>query len=335
MRKPHLNKILVLALSAASVAVAFGQTRQLVYTSDFNTTATYNLGPINGQNGWYSTSGNNPGPGAIEPLNLQGNNSATFNQKNSFVLGGDAVDTITPNYSTYPTAQVTTIYNTANTGNNSVSIRTMFDLAINNPPPASFEFNVFSTTGYDLMNILLSPVSVAPTTANPLNPFGIGYALGIQSQAGNNNNPIQNLYDQKGSQLLVLPNTFYDAAFNITGIGTDNQAISMYTYQSNSTSYYGTTTIQNSDFSLNPSSGPNTGIYNDGNTTVGYVGISWITPDDNNGIVPITDFGDNSIVVQNLTLTSAVPEPSQVAASLLLIAGVAGFMLIRRLVVTA
>ena len=263
----------------------------LPYSSDFNS-PDYTAGqPINGQAGWGSTSANNPGPGAIEALNL---NDGTTIQTNSFVLGAASVDSTTPNYSTYPTEQSTTIYHAADTGFNGVGIKSEFSLNYSSGPQDTFGYSIVSTTGYDLMNILFTPTTLSVGV--------MAYQIGVQSEGGNNNNPIQYLQNQQGQQLLVLTNQFYNAQFYISGIGTANQSISLYTYQDGTTNSYGTTLLNNSDFSSNAP-------YNDGNTNVGYVGMTWNIQDSStnaNGV--LTNFGSNSMIVQNITVYG-VPEP--------------------------
>lgn len=305
-------RLLGFAFSVVFLNLSAGVHANVVYVTDFNNTASYTAqAPVSGQDGWFTTSQNNPGPGAILPLNFS---DGVITQQNSFVLGGYAVSPYDIN--TQPDATgVTTILHPATTGINGVNIRSTFDLAIANPPPATFGYSVFSTSGFNLLNVLFTPTTTAGGD--------LAYQLGIQSAA--NDNPdyplaIQPLQDQSGRNLFLMPNTFYDAAFNITDIGTANQSIALYTYTSNVPTYYGTTLINYSDFSNSP--------YNDGNTNVGYVGVSWINQDSYGNA--LGSFGDNSIIVQNLTLTSPVPEASQIAASVMLLSGVTGFMILRR-----
>jgi hypothetical protein len=309
MRSPRLFQAFVVFFS---LNLAVGVYANIVYSTDFNNTAAYTEeAPVSGQDGWFTSSQNNPGPGAILPLNF---NDGIITQQNSFVLGGDAVSPYDP--STAPDASgVTTILHAAPTGNNGVNIRSEFDLAIANPPPATFGYSVFSTTGYNLLNVLFTPTTTSGGA--------LAYQLGIQSAA--NDNPdyplaIQPLRNQSGQNLLLMPNSFYDAAFNITDIGTTNQSIALYTYSSNIPTFYGSTSINYSDFSASP--------YNDGNTIVGYVGVSWINQDAEGNA--LGSYGDNSIVVQNLTLTSAVPEASQIASSVMLLCVAVGIFVFRQ-----
>lgn len=293
LRKLILLSAAIVAFSPAAKAQLNSLTNTIVYTTDFNGAGYTSDAPAKGQAGWYTTSGNSPGPGAIRALNY---NAGSGPQVNSLVLGGNTYGSVLPSVpSTMPDTQQTTLLHVAETGQNNVFIRSTFDIYYASGIRDTFGYSFVSSSGRNLFDILFVP-TVLPNNATV-------YKLGIQSYAnyGNEFAPIQYLTSQAGQQLLVNPNTWTDAGYYISGIGTTNQSISLYTYQASSTNYYGTTLIDYSDFSLSP--------YNDGNTNVGSLGITWFIQDGNstNSSGNLTNYGNNTMIVQNLTVS--IPEP--------------------------
>jgi hypothetical protein len=294
--KRHLAIVLAI-LSSALVSKAEAQlyplTNTLVYSTDFNGIGYTSDAATDGQNGWYTSSGNHPGPGVIRALNY---NDGYGPQLNSFVLGGDTYGSVFPSDpSTMPNTQQTSLLHVSQTGTNSVFIRSMFDIYYSTGPRDTFGYSVFSSSGYDLLDILYVPIV--------LGNGATAYNLAIQSQA--NDNPtypftLQYLKNQQGQQIIASPNTWMDVGFSISSIGTTNQSVGVYTFQQNSTNYYGTTVINYSDFGKS--------LYNDGNTNVGSVGMSWILQDSaTNASGNFTNYGNNTMIVQNLAIS--VPEP--------------------------
>jgi hypothetical protein len=182
------------------------------------------------------------------------------------------------------------------TGTNVVFVRSTFDIYYASGSKDSFGYSIYSTTGYNLMNFMFTPTT--------LSNGATAYNFGIQS--GANDTPyytdgleIQTL-KSGAAPLFVLPNSWTDLGFAISGIGTTNQSVSLYTFQGGATNYYGTTKINYSDFSSS--------AYNDGNTNVGAVGMSWFIKDGTaNQAGNLINYGDNTMLVQNLTV--AIPEP--------------------------
>ena len=312
------------------LCTTLGLKANIVYSTDFNS-PTYSVGAINGQNGWFNSSANTPGNGSII-ANIF--NTSDYTQLNTLVLGGQSA---TASVGTQPDwSGVTSVLHSANTGNNSVAIKSTFNLAVNDvsTATATFGYSVFSTTGITLMNILFTPT---------LSDGKLTYSLGIQSAA--NDNPTYPLEIQAvkfpGNPALFSPNTFYTMDAMITGIGTGNQntwgTIVPYSDFSSTTTPGGSDINFSNALTPPDSEGNQYPIYpsNDGNTQVGYVGISWVNLDASGNYLPT--WGDNSIVVKDLSVSdiAAVPESSQIAASLLLMSGIAGFMLIRHRKVSA
>ena len=271
----------------------------IVYSTDF--TSDTSSASVAGQDGWYTTSGNYPGPGSIQPLNFTTDVNGTT--ANWFVLGGSvAYGGVTPTYpSTMPDTQTTTLLHEAKTGTDSVFINSTFDLytvgySANGPgkTQSALGFSIYNTTGYNLMDIKFTPVIAANNS--------VSYTMGVVSYGNDNVNLDTQILTNTftGSQIKLSGNTFYDIGVAVTGIGTANQSIGVYSYTPNSTQYLGTTQIMYNDFSSS--------AYNDGNTNVGAIGMSWhITDGSTNSAGNLTNFGVNTMLVQNIT--ASIPEP--------------------------
>ena len=268
----------------------------VVYSTDFSSTNYTDSASAAGQDNWYTTSGNYPGPGSIQPLNWTVNGITTAN---SFVLGGSAAyGGVTPSVpSTMPDTMVTTLLHAANTGTDSVFINSTFDLYTQSgagKTQSAFGFSIYNTTGLDLIDIMFTPVIALNNT--------VSYNMGVVSH-GNDNTTLatQNLTNTfTGNQIVMLANNFVDLGVAVTGIGNANQSIGIYSYQPGSTNYYGTTQIKYNDFSSS--------AYNDGHTNVGAIGMSWyITDGSTNSAGNLTNFGVNTMIVQNVT--ASIPEP--------------------------
>jgi hypothetical protein len=298
----------VIFASTLLVALGLGRHEVVAQTSGYDTVVystdfSNYIAPASaaGQQGWYTTSKNTNGPGAIEDLNWTVNG---ITGANSFTLGGyPGLEGADPRYpGTMPDANMTTLLHAANTGINSVFINSTFDLYTKSYNPitganatqSALGFSIYNTTGYDLMDIMFTPVIAANNT--------VSYTMGVVSY-GNDNTTLatQNLTNTfSGNQITMLANNFVNMGVAVTGIGTANQSIATYTYQTGSTNYYGTTQILYNNFSSS--------AYNDGNTNVGAIGMSWyITDGSTNSAGNLTNFGANTMVVQNIT--AAIPEP--------------------------
>jgi hypothetical protein len=269
-----------------------------IYYTDFYTNNSNYLytadAPIVGQDGWYTTSENNPGPGAVRYLNA---NAGTGFQPNSFVLGGTPyASVIEGNQNTYPTSQETSILREVPVNFNSVYFDTVFSIAPGSGARDSFGWTILNSQGYYLMQVNLK----ATTTPNG----SVVYNIGATSYANDSNLEFQSLKKNGAPVAPLNPNEWFHIGFDIYDIGTANQSVGLWSYDSGTPTLVSRTAIAGHDFS---SSG-----YNNGNTNVGNIGMTWFLSDSSNetgtnGNTIYTGFGNNTMIVQSLGV--AIPEP--------------------------
>ena len=275
----------------------------LIYYTDFYTNNSNYLytadAPIVGQDGWYSSSVNNPGPGAVRYLNY---NAGTGYQPDSFVLGGTPYASVISNdQNTYPTSQETTILRQVPVNFNSVYFDSTFLIAPGSGAKDSFGWTLLNQNGYYLMQINLK----ATTTTNG----SVVYNIGATSFANDSNLEFQPLKKNGTAVTPLNPNEWFHLGFDIYDIGTANQSIGLWSYNLSGTNtitptLLSRTSIAGYDFSSSE--------FNDGNTNVGAIGMTWFLSDSSNqtgtnGKTIYTGFGNNTMIVQ--TLGVAVPEP--------------------------
>jgi PEP-CTERM motif len=183
-------------------------------------------------------------------------------------------------------------------------------------PQDSFGWTVFNNAGNALMSINFNPTSVTGTTNQSYNITASTYGSdGVANQV---------LYKTGGSTFNPITNNVnVHIGFDIAGIGTANQSISVYNYANTfgvggTGSLLGTTQIQGTNYS---------NIGGDGITDLA---LTWTlannathtyTNADSSTYVAYTNYGFNSIAVANLTV--AIPEPKSLA-----LLGVSGLIVV-------
>jgi len=292
---------LLVALGIAVIpSLSQAATDPQIYYTDFYTNNSNYLytadAPIVGQDDWYSTSLNNPGPGAVRYLNY---NAGTGYQPDSFVLGGTPyASVISSDQNTYPTAQETSILRNVPVNFNSIYFDSTFLIAPGTGAKDSFGWTVLNSNGYYLMQINLK----ATTTTNG----SVVYNIGATSYANDSNLEFQPLKKNGAPVTPLNPNEWFHIGFDIYDIGTANQSIGLWSYDSGTPRLVSRTAIAGYDFSDNGQG------YNNGNTNIGTIGMTWFLSDSSNetgtnGNTIYTGFGNNTMIVQ--TLGVAVPEP--------------------------
>jgi len=301
-RQSSLSKIsLLIALGIAAIpSLAKAEVGPSLYFTDFYGPGYTADAPINGQDGWYSSSVNNPGPGAVRYLDL---NAGTGNQPNTFVLGGTPyASVINGDQNTYPTAPMTTILRDVPVNYNSIYFDSIFSIAPGSGAKDSFGWTVFNAEGFYLMDIILK--STITTNGS------VAYNIGAVSYANDSQLQFQQLYRTDGQPVTPLrPNEWFHLGFDIWDIGTTNQSVGLWSYNLSGTNtttptFLSRTAIAGTDFSA--------GDYNNGNTNISSIGISWILSNTSNqvstnGNTVYTAYGNNTLLTQ--TLGVAVPEP--------------------------
>lgn len=298
--------ILLIALGLAAIPslsqAALGP--QIYYTDFYTNNSNYLYtadAPIVGQDGWYSTSVNNPGPGAVRYLNY---NAGLGYQPDSFVLGGTPFASVISNdQNTYPTSQETSILRQVPVNFNSVYFDTIFSIAPGSGARDSFGWTVLNSEGYYLMQIKLN----AATTTNG----SVVYNIGATSFANDSSLEFQPLLKNGAPVTPLNPNEWFHIGFDIYDIGTANQSIGLWSYNLSGTNtttptFLSRTAISGTDFSDDGQG------FNNGNTNVGTIGMTWFLSSSSNetgtnGNTIYTGFGNNTLVVQSLGV--AIPEP--------------------------
>lgn len=304
MRSSKVSVLIALGFLAIPSLVKANLGTNIYYTDFYtnNSGGSYTSdAPIVGQDGWYTTSVNNPGPGAVRLLNA---NAGTGPQPNSFVLGGTPyASVIEGNQNTYPTSQETTILRNVPVNFNSIYFDTTFSIVPGSGASDSFGWTVVNSEGYYLMQINLK-VTNAPNGS-------IIYNIGATSFANDSNLEFQPL-KKNGTPVAPLnASEWYRIGFDIYDIGTANQSIGLWTYNLSGTETTTPTLVSRTAISGTDFSDDGQG-YNNGNTNVGRIGMTWFLSDSSNqtgtnGNTIYTGFGNNTMIVQ--TLGVAVPEP--------------------------
>jgi len=304
MKSPK-NTLLVAIGFVAMTSLAKADLATNIYFTDFYTNNSGLLytadAPIVGQDGWYTTSVNNPGPGAVRYLNA---NAGTGYQPDSFVLGGTPYASVISNdQNTYPTTNETTILRGVPVNFNSIYFDSTFTIASGSGARDSFGWTVLNSEGFYLMQIKLK----ATTTTNG----SVIYNIGATSFANDSNLEFQPLLKNGAPVTPLNPNDWYRIGFDIYDIGTANQSIGLWTYNLSGTNTTTPTLVSRTDIAGYDFSDDGQG-YNNGNTNIGTIGMTWFLSDSSNetgtnGNTIYTGFGNNTMIVQ--TLGVAVPEP--------------------------
>ena len=313
MKNVTLCVLGLVALNTVTATLRAQSAGTNLYSTDFYTDSTgytfVNNSPINGQGGWYNSGNNNtPGSGAVinNPSGWADGMGGT--QANAFVLGGAFGGIVPGNEDTYPSSNPTQVNQAGggiSTMGNSIFIHAAFTLygSTGATPNDNFGFALFSTSGYDLMDINFA---YAGTASNGFSQYNIGAV----SWANDSTTAFQPLY--KSNSVPVLPlqaSTIYNLGFEIYQIGTTNQSVSIWSYQANGVYtnvpyFIGNTLIAGTDFSAS--------AYNDGNTNIGSFAPSWWlydggTATGTNGNAIATNFGNNAMVLSSVAVS--LPEP--------------------------
>ncbi len=304
MKSSKVSVLIALGFLAIPSLVKANLGTNIYYTDFYTNNSNYLYtadAPIVGQDGWYTTSVNNPGPGAVRYLNY---NAGTGYQPNSFVLGGTPyASVIEGNQNTYPTSQETSILREVPVNFNSIYFNTTFSIAPGSGARDSFGWTILNSEGYYLMQINLK----ATTTTNG----SVVYNIGATSFANNSNLEFQPLLKNGAPVTPLNPNEWFHLGFDIYDIGTANQSIGLWSYNLSGTdtttpTLVSRTAISGTDFSDNGQG------YNNGNTNVANIGMTWFLSNNSNetgtnGNTIYTGFGNNTMIVQSLGV--AVPEP--------------------------
>ena len=158
----------------------------------------------------------------------------------------------------------------------------------------TFGWTLFNSLGNQLMSINLNPIS-----------GGSQYTLGATSFAADSDLSNQTLLKIDNSPIEpIVATNWYHLGFEVNGIGTASQSVSVYTYSANGhqgTPYLiGTTMIPGTDFSDPAFDG--IGVATPyGGTNIAILSATWtISP---------TGYGDNTMYMQQFGVASMVPEP--------------------------
>ena len=261
-----------------------------------------------GQDGWINTTqegGAGYGPGIIYH---NGANPYRANP-NLNVLGGDSYFSTDINNSvTYPQSATTYIAQTqAGTGTNFIHFDTTFYTYANTPNNNS----QWDTLGWTLLNtagnaLLSINLNTTDGTAWSLSASSYGN-VGITNQA---------LKKANGTDIAAIPdNNIVHLGFNIYGVGTTNETITVLNYTNLTSTNLFTTGVGNyTVIGTNNLIGDNfTGIA--GGTNIASLASTWTLADTanqlytNSGVVTTgyPDYADNSLLMS--TLVVAVPEP--------------------------
>lgn len=273
-----------------------------------------------GQDRWYNsaqTISGAPlyqGPGAVNYIT-----SGYDNYPHLLSLGGPGLNSVVgSDPTTYPLAKKN--YLTYNLGETTKSIHFdstfYFIQGLNSKPQDSFGWTLFNTAGNALMSINYTPTSATGTNIQ-------SYSI-TASTYGSDGIANQTLYKTGGSAFSPITNNVnVHLGFDITGIGTANQSISVYNYTNTfgvggTGTLLGTTAIQGTNYSS---------IGGDGITDLA---LSWTLANDSTRSYTNTDgstylaynnYGFNSISVANLTV--AIPEPKTWA-----LVGISGLIMV-------
>ena len=286
MNKTIRTLVLGIVLTAAASQVH----AQFSYSTDFSST-NYQRGfalpqassPTN-QNGWYVnpvSADTNSVLAAVISSNGGPTNKSYLDVGGSFLKAANSAPAANLIF-----AQKDTLLNT-----NSVRFQTAFYI---NPSSIgssdTFGWTILNTAGNSLISIDLNYAS------------GTNYTLGVTSYANNTptnaNGPVsQTLNATNGSPLSPINSSVqYNFAFNIYNIGTTNQSVSAFSYNSGTNGpplFLGSTSIAGTDFS--------TSSFNNGDTNVASFAAYWSTANTNT-------FGNNYLAMANVTVAT-VPEP--------------------------
>jgi hypothetical protein len=334
--------VILIVLFFCSLSAASAQTVKnpwLIYQTDFGTstyytdhgttvsgTYTYDQNKINnvyyddpndngtgnwvnwvggGQDNWFNSSQTisgaplYQGPGAVNYVT-----SGYENYPHLLSFGGGFNSVVGGDPSTYPLANKN--YLTYNLGETTKSIHfdsTFYFLqGLNSKPQDSFGWTLFNTSGNALMSINYTPKSATGTNTQ-------SYAV-TASTYGSDGVVNQTLYRTGGSVFSPITNNVnVHLGFDITGIGTTNQAISLFNYTNTfgvggTGTLLGTTAIQGTNYS------------NVGGDDISSLALTWTlannssryyTNTDGSTYLAYNNYGFNSIQVANLTV--AIPEP--------------------------
>ena len=277
-----------------------------VYT---NTPATQWATETSGQNGWTNLTqqgGDQYGPGVIY------HNSGNAYKANPYlnVLGGDSwFSTDINNSVTYPQSVTTYMANTlTGTGINMIHFDTTFWIYAN----AANNLGNYDTLGWTLFNTAGNALmSINLNTADSGSTFDLS-----ASSYGNNAVTNQVLNKNNGTAIAgIANNQIVHLGFNIYGVGTTNETITVLNYTNISGTNLFTTGVGNyTVVGTNSIIGDDfTGIA--GGTNIASFGTFWTLNDTNsqlytnNGVVTTgySNYADNSLLMSTLVIT--VPEP--------------------------
>jgi hypothetical protein len=259
-----------------------------------------------GQDNWYNSAQTNPsipiyqGPGVVNYVT-----SGYENYPHILSYGGPSFNSVVAaDPTTYPLAQKN--YLTYNLGETTKSIHFdstfYFIQGLNSKPQDSFGWTLFNTAGNALMSI-----NYTPTSATGKNTQSYSITASTYGSDGVVN---QTLYRTGGSAFSPITNNVnVHLGFDITGIGTTNQAISLYNYTNTfgvggTGTLLGTTAIQGTNYS------------NVGGDDISSLALTWTlannssryyTNTDGSSYLAYNNYGYNSMNVANLTI--AIPEP--------------------------
>ena len=271
--------------------------------------STYWATETSGQNGWTNLTqqgGPSYGPGVIyHNSSLANRNNPNFN-----VLGGsDFYSTADANSATYPQSVTTYMANTlAGTGLNMIHFDSTFymytSLANTNGHFDTMGWTLNNTAGTALMSINL-------TTADGAASWNLS-----ASSYGNNRVTNQVLNKANGTALTgITDNQIVHLGFNIYGVGTTNETITVLNYTNVSGTNLFTTGVGNyTVLGTNSIIGDDfTGIA--GGTNIASFGTFWTLNDTNSqlytnaGVVTrgYSDYAQQSLLMSTLVVT--VPEP--------------------------
>jgi hypothetical protein len=338
-----------IALISASNSQAWTGDNTIIYQTDFSTSTSYNpvggapissytYGPsspnnvfyddvdtgnwINwvggGQDGWYNSSQvevglpDFQGPGVINYIT----DPAYANYPNLMAFGGASLNSlVSSDPTTFPNSRTSYLIKDIGTAVNKIHFDSTFYLwqgSASRPQQDTFGWTLFNKSGNALLSINYVP-TYAPGAYPSNNSLNQTYSLTATSFASNGTTN-QTLLKISGNPLDKLSiNNNAHFGFDVSGLGTANQTISVYNY-TNTFGYggnggtgtlLGTTTLNGSDYSNIQ-----------GGTDIAALGLTWslassanrtYTNTDGSTYVAYTNYGNNSIAVANLTI--AVPEP--------------------------
>ena len=275
-----------------------------IYSTDFSG-STFSQGPlpvINSatyQGNWF-----NPSADTAQWSTFIYNHNGT----NSLIIGGHQIGAAGETPTSYLTYGIQGI----NVQNGNVGFNSIFQINPGTRTQDSFGWTLFNTAGEQLISVDLNATGSCQ------------YTLGVTSFANDSSFSSLSYYKLNGNTLTPLEgNTPYHLGFNVYNIGSTGAHVDAFSYNSGDNApptYVGQAVIEGIDWS------------NLTATDIGSIAITWSLTDYENP----ENYGDNFMSVNTLGMntlgvdTAHVPEPSQVAASILLITGLIMIAAVRR-----